>query len=116
MLEIISGILLVIFGFLLTDPVGSYMPSGVAMTGLALAVLAFGTFVSFVLRERPRDEREEIHRGFAGRVGFLAGAGILMLGIVLQSLAHTLDPWLVYALIAMVVGKIVALLWSGYKK
>jgi hypothetical protein len=36
----------------------------------------------------------------------------LILGIGLQAKAHAIDPWLVWALVAMVLAKVGARIWS----
>jgi predicted Kef-type K+ transport protein len=79
---------------------------------LAIILAVFALFASFVLRENKYDEREEGHRALAGRNAFLVGAGILTLGIVVQGYTHIVDPWLVIALIAMIVVKIITRIWS----
>jgi hypothetical protein len=58
------------------------------------------------------DERDAQHRTLAGRNAFLAGSGLLTLGIVIQGYTHTVDPWLVITLIVMVVVKIGTRIWS----
>ena len=46
------------------------------------------------------------------RNAFLAGAAVLTLGIVIQGYTHAVDPWLVIALIVMIVVKIGTRIWS----
>jgi len=82
------------------------------MVLLALTLALFGVFAIFILRENSEDEREAQHRALAGRNAFLAGSGILTLGIVIQGYVHQVDPWLVGALIVMVITKFVTRLWS----
>lgn len=112
MVQSISAALFIVLAFFLVNPMEVWMPSSAHMAVLAAAVAAFGIFAVFVLRETTGDERENEHRSFAGRVAFLAGAGTLLLGVVLQTFAHTLDPWLVAALAVMVVAKVVAHVYS----
>src|SRR3989344_88728 len=97
-----------LIAFFLVNPFHVWMPSEAHMALLAAAVATFGAFAVFVLREHAGDEREDRHRSFAGRVAFLSGSAVLLLGIVLQSIAHTLDPWLVTALLVMLLGKTLA--------
>lgn len=108
-----SLIVFAVISFFLANPFHQWMPNEVHMALLASAVAAFGAFAIFVLRESTGDERENEHRSFAGRVAFLAGSAALLLGIVIQSLAHTLDPWLLVALLVMLVGKTVAHFYSS---
>ena len=111
-IEIITAVILVVAAVLLVNPMHLWMPTFLQMCVLAIVVAACGALLVYGVREKAADEREDAHRAFAGRVAFLAGSAILLVGIVVQSLAHALDPWLVGALLGMVVAKIGARLWS----
>jgi drug/metabolite transporter (DMT)-like permease len=76
---------------------------------LGVAVIAFG---AFVWRERYRDEREELHAMKAGRLSYFVGGGVLVVAIIHETLNHMLDIWLLVALAAMVVTKLVVSAWS----
>ena len=110
--ETIVTLGLIIIAVLLLNPFHFWMPDMMVMCMLAIALALFGIFASFILREGSVDEREDQHKSFAGRNAFLAGSGILTLGIVVQGYAHAVDPWLVIALIVMVVTKIGSRMWS----
>jgi hypothetical protein len=88
------------------------MPDMMVMAMLALALVLFGIFASFILREQTVDERDNVHRTLAGRNAFLAGSAVLMIAIVIQGYSHTVDPWLVITLIVMILVKIVTRMWS----
>ena len=81
---------------------------------LGFAVV-FSLFALFVWREQARDEREEQHRQVAGRIGFLVGAGLLVAGIIIQSLRHSLDSWLLITLTGMIVGKLAGRWYSALR-
>jgi hypothetical protein len=106
MKESLVSIALITLLVLIVNPIHLWMPSMLVEMLLVLALVAFGSFAVFVLREHPTDEREGQNRMFAGRTAFLAGAIVLMLGIIIQSLRDALDVWLVYALVAMIIAKI----------
>lgn len=110
--EISVSVVLVALLLFILDPFDMVMPSMAQMTALVLAVAAFGIFASFILRESAGDEREGAHRMFAGRVAFLSGASVLILGIVVQGVFDKIDTWLVAALVVMVLGKVAARLYS----
>lgn len=76
-----------------------------SMLSLAVLVMAF---CIFVFREQPRDEREAQHALMGGQASYMVGAGILLIGIVVESFAHDLDPYLPIALGAMVAAKLVS--------
>ena len=107
----ISGILVILL-VAIVNPLHVWMPDMLHLTMLAGAIVAFGLFAAFVLREYASDERDSAHRMLAGRVAFLSGAASLVVGIVYQSYTDSLDTWLVVVLVVMVLAKIAARLYS----
>ena len=103
---------LVVLALLVLNPFSFWMPDMMMIAILALALALFGFFASFVLRERAYDERDEVHQSLAGRNAFLAGSGVLVVGIGVQGYLDTVDPWLVTAFVVMVVVKLASRLWS----
>ena len=91
------------------------MPDMMIISILLCLVSLFSIFTIFIWREKRGDEREEFHRLFADRLAFLAGSGVLIIGVVIQELNHTLDRWLVTALVVMILGKVIGLIY-GKKK
>ena len=79
---------------------------------LAVTLVLFGIFSSFILREKTFDERDNVHKTLAGRNAFLIGSAVLMLGIVAQGYKHSVDPWLVTTLVSMIIVKISTRIWS----
>ncbi|MEK7106031.1 MAG: hypothetical protein AAB895_01575 [Patescibacteria group bacterium] len=110
--ETIVTIALIAIAILLLNPFHFWMPDMMVMAMLACSLVIFGIFASFILREKSVDEREAQHKSLAGRNAFLVGSGILMLGIVVQGYTHTVDQWLIVALIGMVIVKIITRHWS----
>jgi hypothetical protein len=110
--EAVVTVSLIVIAILLLNPFHFWMPDMVVVCMLAITLGLFGIFASFILRETMIDEREAQHRTLAGRNAFLAGSGVLTLGIVFQGYVHTVDPWLVVALVVMIVVKIGTRIWS----
>lgn len=110
--ETIVTLALIAIAVLLLNPFDLWMPDMMVACMLAVALALFGMFASFILRERSVDERDDQHKSLAGRNAFLAGSGIIVLGIVVQGYAHEVDPWLVVALVGMVIVKILTRHWS----
>jgi magnesium-transporting ATPase (P-type) len=110
--ETLLTVILIVIAILLLNPFHFWMPNMLVICMLAFALVIFGIFASFILREKSVDERDDQHKSLAGRNAFLVGSGILMLGIVVQGYTHTVDAWLVLALIGMVITKIVTRYWS----
>lgn len=111
-LQILSAVVLSVAAFFLVNPMHIWMPNNVHMLTLAIVVAISGVFAALILAEGRGDEREESHQAFAGRAAFFVGALVLSLGITAQTFAHALDAWLVYALVAMVVAKVVARIFA----
>jgi putative flippase GtrA len=84
------------------------MPPTVVMLAVVALILVFGLFSIYVWKERKGDERETYLKILSGHFAFLTGSFILVLAIAYQELNHILDPWLVYALIGMIIAKIIS--------
>ena len=112
LLETLVTACLIALAILLLNPFQFWMPDVVVICLLAVTLGLFGIFASFILRERVADEREGLHRTLACRNAFLAGSGVLTLAIVVQGYTHSVDPWLVIALVAMIIVKILTRIWS----
>jgi len=112
LIEIIITIILLILLVLVLNPMELWMPPQATMMLTAFILVTFLIFSAFIWREQSHDERENLHKLMAGRIGFLAGSGILVTGIIVQTLKHTLDPWLVIALGGMVLVKIFSTIYA----
>jgi len=102
--------------FMLLNPFDWWMNGVLYMCVVGAVLMLFGLFVLFAWKERPEDEREEMHVHSAGRVAYLLGGSTLVTGMVVQSFAHAIDPWLPGTLLVMVLGKLFALSWSRSRK
>lgn len=103
---------LIVTAILLLNPFHFWMPDMMVVSMLAVILVLFAIFASFILREKAVDERDDQHKALAGRNAFLAGSATLILGIIVQGYSHVVDEWLVVALIVMVVTKIGTRIWS----
>ncbi|MBI4090687.1 MAG: hypothetical protein HY422_01560 [Candidatus Komeilibacteria bacterium] len=123
MKEIIASIAFIILLAAFLDPFGRYMPSEAAMMQMLALLVIFAVFAVFVWKEKARDEREALHALLAGRIAFLVGAGVLVIGVIVQSLDHAVDPvragvsngvdsWLVHALGAMILAKMLGRIYA----
>ena len=89
----------------LVNPFGLWMPKQFEMICTVLVIVFFVLFAVSMLREKTHDEREELHRFIAARFAYFVGAGMLVLGIVIQTFMHHLTFWLPLALGGMLVAK-----------
>lgn len=79
-----------------------------------IGVLAL-LFVSFVWKERSKDERESLHKYISSRFAYLAGVLVLTIGVIYQSIQNHLDAWLVISLCAMLLLKMVGIIYGKLK-
>lgn len=110
--EVIISLILIILLILFLNPFNFWMPSALLMMMVVGLVVVFAIFASFVWKENSRDEREGLHKMISGRVAFITGSGSIVLGIIVQSFAHQLDPWLVFILGVMVLAKVGGLIYT----
>lgn len=110
--EIVISAVLIALLILIVNPGDVFMPSMAQMMIAGILVIVFGFFASLILKEKIKDEREDKHRGLAGRQAFLAGSSILLLGIVVQTLEDKLDVWLVIALVVMILVKVITRIYN----
>ena len=97
---------------LLVNPGGWWMPDMFVMTLVCVAALLFSLFMGFVFAESVHDEREELHRYIAARLGYLGGASVLMVMVMVGEFRHTHNDDLVYALGAMILMKVIGMIYA----
>lgn len=113
--EIFVSLALVVLLVLFLNPFGFWMPNALLMMMVLGLVVVFVIFASFVWKENSRDEREGLHKMMAGRIAFLSGTALLVIGIIVQSFKHELDFWLVFTLGTMILAKIIGLIYGRIK-
>jgi hypothetical protein len=111
-MELGTVTVLVALLILLVNPYHVWMPTMAHVMVVTALLIVFGFFASLLWREQARDEREGTHRMQAGRSSFLVGSLLLIIAISYQSLMHELDIWLPVILVAMILTKIGAHLYS----
>ena len=114
-LEVVVAAALLALATLVLNPSHMWMPDAVLMGALLGILVLFCLFAVFILRERAADEREASHRMLAGRAAFLSGSLVLVVGIIMEGRTHHVDPWLVLALVCMVVAKLGTSIYSDYR-
>lgn len=112
---ILSLVLLVLLGVFL-NPFNVFMPPAFVTMLIVFLLAILGAFIVLVWKEKPKDEREKLHSMFASRLSLILGSSILTLGIIYEELIlHALDPWLVYALGAIIIGKLIGVIYIQRK-
>ncbi len=111
-LHAVLSFILVALLVALADPFMLLMPAPAQMFALLSASALVAVLAGFVILEGRGDERDAAHRMQAGRVAYLSGLAILTLALLFQGFAHDVDPWIVFALVGMVLAKLAARVWS----
>ena len=111
--EIFVAVVFIILVLLFLNPFGLWMPDMLVYMMIAGVAILFALFAGFVWKEKARDEREQLHKMIASRLAYLVGVGVLVLGVAVQgfTMAHV-DPWLLIALLAMILGKIIGFFYG----
>ena len=104
--ELLLSIVLIILGYMLLYPQSMSMSHTMHMTVYGLLLICTGIFTGLIIHEQTHDEREYDHNNRAGRFGYTLGVITLLIGIAWQTVYMPYDPWLLVALIAMVIGKV----------
>ncbi len=112
--ETILSLVLVAIAIVLVNPFMFWMPTALAMAGTIIFATIFFIFASLVWKESSGDEREDLHKLMAGRIAYLTGSGVIVIAIIVQGWNHAVDPWLVTALTAMVLAKVIALVYRDH--
>jgi uncharacterized membrane protein len=105
-LHIIVAVVLAFFLLALADLIPFWMPMMGEMIALLIVVMLMLVWAGFVMKEATHDEREVLIKMKSGRVAYLSGLGVLMVGLVVQGYNHAIDPWVAIALAVMVLAKL----------
>lgn len=84
-----------------------FMPGELSMLLTGIFVALFALFSMLIWREKPRDEREAQLVMASDRLGFLAGAVVLSLIVVIQTLRHQDTLLFVAVLVTMIIAKLI---------
>lgn len=99
------GVIALSYAFL--DPLMVLMPTMAVYVAIALFFSGYIGFALLMWREKVTDEREVAHRAYAARIAYLAGTGVLVIGIIYQVLKlHEVEPLLILTLTVMIYSKI----------
>lgn len=115
-IQISIAVVLAIFLLLLTDPFMLWMPPMAGMIVLLCSTILLCIWAGFVMHEHVHDEREIIHRMYAGRTAYLSGIAVLTIALIVQGFSHHIDPWVALTLGVMVIVKLITHLYSDTYK
>lgn len=113
--EIIVSVVFILLLTFFLNPFHLLMPDPLLTMMIVSLLILFGLFAGFIFKETVRDERENLHRFIAARFAYLVGMGVLVIGIIVQSLKHDVDLFLVVTLIVMVLAKLSGFIYAKSK-
>jgi len=104
--EIVATLgLMVILGIIWN--LNGFYSSNMLLASVITVFIILVIFVSIVLvKDKSADEREEHHHYVANQAAFIAGITVLTSAIVYQAITHMVDPWIILALIVMILTKL----------
>jgi len=106
--EIIISLGLIASIVLLLNPFQTLMSEMLLMCLQGLVVIFGFILVGMVWKETAHDEREKFHRMASSRMAFIAGELSIIVAIIVQTLQHNLDGYLIFILGIMVVTKLLS--------
>lgn len=112
LVEILLVFVLLLLSFGIFNPY--WMPMGMQLLLLVALVVLFGFFAVFLWREQGGDERERMLMNMSDRTGFLAGGSVLLLAILFDAfMNHSVNPFILAALAAMIIAKVVSFIYHN---
>ena len=105
-LSVLLAIVLVFSALLAVDVLGSHMPKELEMMGAGFVLVILAIFIGLFWQESARDERETELIYHSSRMAYLAGLVVLGIGFAIQIIRHQPDTWLAFALVTMVLVKL----------
>ncbi len=105
--DLIIGVIVLVSLLLSSNIFSRFMPSSLVMIITGIFIAAFSLYAVLIWRENPRDEREAHILLSSDRFGFLAGAVVLSVGLIVATLRHQSTSLLAFALSAMILAKLI---------
>jgi len=110
--ELILSVVLIGLLLFFLNPVLVFLPRPMHPFMIPLLVILFIILAGMLWKERPGDEREQLHTFIASRFAYFAGVAVLTIAIVVQHGQGSIDPWLIIAICIMLLAKIIGLLYG----
>ena len=113
--EIVISLSLIGLLVFFINPLDLLMPHVLHPFMVPFLLVLFIMFAGFLWKEKPGDEREQLHKFIASRFAYFSVVATLIAGVVLQSFKGEIDPWLVIAICIALLAKIIGLLYGDIK-
>ncbi len=113
--EIVLSILLIWLLICFIKPIEPLIPAILHPMMVPLLGILFIVFSGFLWKEKPGDEREQLHKFIASRFAYFAVITTLIIGVIVQYFTDKIDPWLIVAVCIALLAKIFGLIYGHIK-
>ena len=113
--EIIISLALIGLLVFFINPLDLLMPHMLHPFMVPFLIVLFIIFAGFLWKEKPGDEREQMHKFIASRFAYFATIAILIVGVILESFKGEIDPWIVIAICVGLLAKIFGFIYGYFK-
>lgn len=97
------------------NPFDLLMPQPLHPFMVPFLVVLFIIFTGLLWKEKPGDEREQLHKFIASRFAYFAVVATLIVGIVMQSFKKEVDPFLIIGICVALLAKILGFIYGHLK-
>jgi hypothetical protein len=101
------AVVIIFFLLVVADLVPFWMPMMGELVAVMIVSVGLVFWAGVILQEQAKDEREVALKMKSGRIAYLSGLAILLIALIVQGLAHDVDPWIAVSLGVMVAVKLV---------
>ncbi len=113
--EIGASIVLALLLITISNPLNSSSISEYINYWIAISVMVFFGLAFLMCHKSSNDEREQLLLLLGERFGFMAGALILMKGLIIQVIDGLVDPWLLGTFVVMLLAKTLGMIYGKVK-
>lgn len=113
--ELFFGLVLTVLIVALYNPWSLWMPMEAHVMIVGMMAFVFGVLSVLAIKSINEDEREQKIRLIGYQTAYGVGTGVIIMGIMVQSFRHSVDSWLVGALLLMLAAKFITIL-AEHKK
>lgn len=92
------------------------MPMAIHLVMVAMLLAVFSIVSIIIFRHIGEDEREQTLRISSYQTAYVAACGVLTTAVIVQSFSHTVDAWIVAALVTMLTVKFISLLINHLRR
>lgn len=113
--EIVISLALIGLLVFFINPLNLLMPQPLHPLMVPFLLVLFIIFVGLLWKEKPGDEREQLHKFIASRFAYFTVIATLIAGVVYQSFKGAVDPFLIIGICIALLAKVLGLIYGHNK-